>query len=114
MKTGITHKILVAVSKEALKRGLKTDLVYNHGEWSLYMYVDIGRIRIGRDTKIRDIERWMKKIDMTWKSEIAPTNDKMSKLSIVETDAAGAAVVEARLAFGGAYHLKSKQQENES
>ncbi len=62
MKTfcNITHKILVAVSKEAVKRGFKTALTYSHDEWSLYIYKKGDSIRIDHNTKIRDIEEWMK------------------------------------------------------
>ncbi len=72
MKTfcNIPHTILVAVSKEASKRGFKTTLTYDHGDWSLYIY-KMGRstnirqgldhcIRIDHNTKIGDIKDWMK------------------------------------------------------
>ncbi len=56
----ITHKILVAVSKEASKRGFKTELIYDQNEWWLGIpRVDKGMLFIGRATKIGDIERWM-------------------------------------------------------
>ncbi len=59
MKTNMTHKILVAVSKEASKRGFKEARTYNHDEWSLYIYKKGDCIRIDRNTKIGDIEDWM-------------------------------------------------------
>ncbi len=70
MKTNITHTILVLISKEALKRGFKTELVCDHGEWVLYTY-KMGRstnlrqgldhcMRIDRNTKIGALEDWMK------------------------------------------------------
>ncbi len=59
MKTDITHGILVAVSKEALKRGFKTEFVCNHGEWSLYIYKKGDSLRIDRNTRIGALEYWM-------------------------------------------------------
>ncbi|MCP4495058.1 MAG: hypothetical protein GY820_48325 [Gammaproteobacteria bacterium] len=59
MKTNITHKILVAVSKEAFKRGYFT-FIWNNGEWSLYIRKPGSYIWIDRDTKISVIEDWMK------------------------------------------------------
>ncbi len=67
MKTNITHKILVLISKEANKRGFKTTLTCDHGEWLLYMSKKDGvrtrrkyyHTRIDRNTKIGDIEEWM-------------------------------------------------------
>ncbi len=63
MKTNMTHGILVAVSKEASKRGFKTALTYSHDEWRLTI-LRAGRCQgmliIGHETKISDIEEWMK------------------------------------------------------
>ncbi len=59
MKTNMTHKILVAVSKEADKRGYFT-FIWNDGDWSLYIFNYGDSIWIDRDTKIGEIEDWMK------------------------------------------------------
>ncbi len=59
MKTDITHTILVAVSKEATKRGYFTQIMWNDGEWSLYIHRRGDDIHINRNTKISVIERWM-------------------------------------------------------
>ncbi len=59
MKTNMTHKILVAVSKEATKRGYFTQIMWDDGEWSLYIHRRGDDIHIDRNTKIGDIEDWM-------------------------------------------------------
>ncbi len=59
MKTNMTHQILVAVSKEVSKRGYPTQIMWNDGEWSLYIQRRRDNLHIDRDTKIRDIEDWM-------------------------------------------------------
>ncbi len=59
MKTNMTHKILVAISKEAVKRGLSSTLMCDEGEWSLYIHKPGDYIWIDRDTKISEIEDWM-------------------------------------------------------
>ncbi len=61
MKTNITYDILIAVSKEAHKRGYKTTLTYNHDKWSLYMRKEKGsNIRIDHTAKISDIMDWIR------------------------------------------------------
>ncbi len=60
MKTNMTHKILVAVSKEASKRGFNTALIYNHDKWSLHVYKKGDSIWFDHNTKISEIEEWMK------------------------------------------------------
>ncbi len=61
MKTDMTHKILVAVSKEALKRGYTTTLTYKYNDWWLKISREGKNIPfINRDTKISEIEDWMK------------------------------------------------------
>ncbi len=59
MKTYITHGIIVAISREASERGLKTDLFYDHDEWVLYIYKRGDSMRIDRNTKIGALEDWM-------------------------------------------------------
>ncbi len=59
MKTNITHKILVLISKEAHERGYFTQIMCDEGEWSLYIYDTSDSIWIDRDTKISVIEEWM-------------------------------------------------------
>ncbi|MCP3675410.1 MAG: hypothetical protein GY829_13175 [Gammaproteobacteria bacterium] len=59
MKTNMTHTLLVAVSKEANKRGFNTELTYNHDEWVLYIFDKEDSILFDRNTKISDIEEWM-------------------------------------------------------
>ncbi len=56
----MTHKLLVAISKEAVKRGYTTTLAYEHDAWWLEISrTDKGTMDISHDTKIRNIERWM-------------------------------------------------------
>ncbi len=60
MKTNMTHKILVAVSKEANKRGYKTVLNYSYDEWWLTISrAGKGMLIIGNETQISGIEEWM-------------------------------------------------------
>ncbi|MCP3674430.1 MAG: hypothetical protein GY829_08185 [Gammaproteobacteria bacterium] len=60
MKTNMTHKILVAISKEANKQGYTTTLIYEYDDWWLEIGRDNKRVRlIDRDTKISDLEEWM-------------------------------------------------------
>ncbi len=63
MKTNMTHTILLAVSKEATKRGYFTQIMWNDGEWSLYIQRRGDDLRINRDTNISVIEDWMAPID---------------------------------------------------
>ncbi|MCP4188860.1 MAG: hypothetical protein GY763_14745 [Gammaproteobacteria bacterium] len=63
MKTDITHTILVAISREAVNRGFRTTLEYDHGEWSLYIFGKGSPTWVDRNTKISDIEDWMTSID---------------------------------------------------
>ncbi len=61
MKTNMTHKILVAISKEANKRGYKTVLNYSYDDWRLSISrAGTGMLIIGNETKISEIEEWMK------------------------------------------------------
>ncbi len=60
MKPNITHKILVLISKEANKQGFNTELTYNHDEWVLYIFDKEDAILFDRNTKISDLEDWMK------------------------------------------------------
>ncbi|MCP4489304.1 MAG: hypothetical protein GY820_18630 [Gammaproteobacteria bacterium] len=59
MKTDITRKILVLISKEAWKRGYVRQFIWNNGEWSLYISNYGNPIWFDRDTKISDVEDWM-------------------------------------------------------
>ncbi len=60
MKTNMTHKILVAISKEAHKRGYKTVLNYSYGDWWLTISrAGKGMLIIGHETQISDIDEWM-------------------------------------------------------
>ncbi len=64
MKTDITHKILVLISKEANKRGYKTALNYSYDDWRLSISrAGTGMLIIGHETQIGDIEDWMTPID---------------------------------------------------
>ncbi len=61
MKTYMTHKILVAISKEAVKQGYTTTLIYEYDNWWLEIWRENKSVRlIDRNTKISDIEEWMK------------------------------------------------------
>ncbi len=61
MKTNITHKILVLISKEASERGYKTVLNYSYDDWRLTISrAGTGMLIIGRETQISEIEEWMK------------------------------------------------------
>ncbi len=56
----ITHAILVAISKEATKRGFKAELTFEYNDWWLEISrEDKGLPLINHATKIGDIERWM-------------------------------------------------------
>ncbi|MCP3672716.1 MAG: hypothetical protein GY814_20300 [Gammaproteobacteria bacterium] len=56
----MTHKILVAISKEANKRGFKTALTFEYNDWWLEISREgKGIPLINHTTKIGDIERWM-------------------------------------------------------
>ncbi len=60
MKTNMTHKILVLISKEANKQGYETVLTYSYDEWWLTISrADKGMLIIGNETQISDIEDWM-------------------------------------------------------
>ncbi len=59
MKTNITHKILVLISKEATKRGYYTHIICVGGKWELYIFDKGGAIYFDRNTKISEIEEWM-------------------------------------------------------
>ncbi|MCP4482164.1 MAG: hypothetical protein GY817_05130 [bacterium] len=61
MKTNMTHKILVLISKEAIKRGYTTTLTYEFAEWWLEIWrEDKGTKLIKRTSRISDIEDWLK------------------------------------------------------
>ncbi len=60
MKTNITHTILATISFAAMQRGLSSTLMCDDGEWSLYIYDTSDSIRIDHNTKISEIEEWMK------------------------------------------------------
>ncbi len=62
MKTNITHKILVLISKEANKRGYETALTYSYDEWWLTISRAgrcQGMLITGHETHISDIDEWM-------------------------------------------------------
>ncbi len=68
MKTNMTHKILVLISKEANKRGYETVLTYSYDKWWLTISragtgtisrAGTGMLIIGNETQIGDIDEWM-------------------------------------------------------
>ncbi len=71
MKTNMTHKILMAVSKEASKRGYTTTLTYRYDQWWLDVSSGeyVNKI-IKRTSSIGALEDWMSEQEASQK---APT-----------------------------------------